>query len=229
MSRSLLRTILRTFAVMLLAWTGVSARAETTLMYEWTDITCGTIAADGSRSAQPCATTSFSALLRPGESVYVRASLSYAYRDDGLALARTVTLHPSPNNMIVLDYEAAVVGVVSSVCFDFRSCNAQAADHIDNFVGAGPLSPLVFGNNLVPDDLSGQSRFFASSGVPSNYPGGPLQRSVSFDLNVVETYSGVIAAVPEPSTYALMFTGLAALAAATRRRARQRSAPMTAD
>jgi hypothetical protein len=178
-SRSLLRSFLRTFAVMLLAWAGVSARAETTLTYEWIDITCGTIAADGSRSAQPCATTSFSALLHPGESVYVSASLSYDYHDDGLALARTVTLHPSPNNMVVLDHEAAVVGVISSLCFDFRSCNAQAADHVDNFVGAGPLSPLVFGNNLVPDDLSGQSRFFASSGVPSTYPGGVLQRSAS--------------------------------------------------
>ncbi len=222
------RCLTRAFTVALLSWAGASAHAETTLTYEWTDISCGVIAVAGSRSAQPCATTSFSALLNPGESVYVSASLSYMYHDDGLALAQTITLRPSPANEIVLNHEAAVIGITSSVCFDFRSCNAQAADHVDNFVGAGPLSPLVFGNNLVPDDLSGQSGFFASSGVPSAYPGGPLQRSVSFDVNVAETYSGVIAAVPEPSTYALMFTGLAALAGATRRRARQRRAWMTA-
>jgi len=212
------RWIFRIVAIALLSAGGATAQAETTLTYEWTDISCGVIAADGSRSAQPCATTSFGALINPGESVYVSANLSYAYHDDGLALPQTVAFTPRPPlPWIVLDHEGALVFFNSSTCSDLRSCEARAFDHVDNFTGA---YPLVLGNNLVPDDLSGKQYVFASSGVPLSYPFGPLQRGVSFDVYRADTYSGIAPPVPEPASYALMLAGLAAVGAAARRRRR---------
>ncbi len=206
------RSLLRAAAVVLLAVAAMAARAEATLTWEWTDIRCGIAGAGGSSVTQLCATPSFSALINPGESVYVSARLSYTYHDDGLALAQPVVLRPTPNNQIVIDHEAAVVSLISNLCYDFRSCSAQAADHVDYFSGTGSL--LFFGNNLVADDLSGEMAFFASSGVPATYPFGPLQRDVTFGVGVASAYSGIAPAVPEPASGALLLAGMAMLYAA---------------
>jgi PEP-CTERM motif len=215
----MIRSLFMTAAAGGLTLAGAAAHAEVTLTYEWTDISCGVTAADGSRSTAPCATTSFSALIQPGESVYVNAHLSYAYHDDGLALAQPVILQPSPFNTIVLNHEAAVLPVTYSVCRDYASCNAQAYDHIDSAIGPPPLYPLVLGNNPEPDELSGTTFVFASSGLPTSYPGF-VQRSVFFDVLNVQTYSGIAAAVPEPASYALILAGLAVVVTAARRRRR---------
>jgi hypothetical protein len=91
----------RAAAVALLALGGACARTETTLTFEWINITCGIIEADGSRAEQSCTGPSFSALAPPGQSVVVSASLSYAYSDDGLPLE-----HPGSSKQTPLAMDA---------------------------------------------------------------------------------------------------------------------------
>ncbi len=205
----------RAAALSLLALAGVCARGETTLTFEWTNITCGIIAADGSRTVQPCASTSFAAMVEPGQAVFVSASLSYTYSDDGLPLEHLGIFQTDAlGHGRSIDHEAAVIFMTSNLC-QSRSCLLFGVppDRLDSF--SGPTG-LIIGENTVPDETSGAVGFFASSGVPSTLLSGGT-RSAFFHASVT-TFSGV-APVPEPGTYALMLAGLAVLGVAARRRA----------
>ena len=203
----------RAAAVALLALAGACARAETTLTYEWTNISCGIVAADGSRTEQPCASTSFAAMVEPGQSVFVSASLSYTYSDDGLPLANPAGFQTDAfGGARLLDHESAGIYVVSNLC-QGRLCTLRA-DRSDSF--SGP-NALILGDNLVPDELTGEQTYFASSGVPSTWLGG-APRGAFLSVVAANTFSGV-PPIPEPGTYALMLAGLAVLGVAARRRA----------
>ena len=203
----------RAAAVVLLALAGVCACAETTLTYEWTNITCGIVAADGSRTEQPCASTSFAAMVEPGQSVFVSASLSYTYSDDGLPLQQPVGFQTDAfGGARPLDHESAGIYVVSNLC-QGRLCTLQP-DRIDSF--GGP-NALILGDNLVRDELTGEQTFFASSGVPSTWLQGGAQRGAFLNVVAAITFSGV-PPVPEPGTYALMLAGLVMLGVTARPR-----------
>ena len=195
---------------------GVGARGETTLTFEWTNITCGIIAADGSRSAQSCTGPSFSALVEPGQAVFVSATLSYTYSDDGLPLDQLGFFQTDAfGHGRSVDHEAAVIFMTSNQCLS-RFCLLFRNDPaiIDTF--SGPTG-LIFGDNAVPDEASGVVGFFASAGVPSTQLSGGTR--LAFFHASATTFSGV-PPVPEPSTYVLMLAGLALLGVAARRRVR---------
>ena len=206
----------RAAAVALLALAGACARAETTLTFEWTNIHCGIIAADGSRAEQSCTGPSFSALAQPGQSVFVSASLSYTYSDDGLPLEHPGFFQTDAfGHGRSVDHEAAVIFMTSNLC-QSRLCllTGGRPDLLDSF--SGPTG-LIFGENTVPDETSGAVSFFASSGVPSNFLSGEMR--IAFFSASVTTFSGVTP-IPEPSTYALTLAGLALLGVAALRRVR---------
>lgn len=195
------------------------ASAMTTFTYTWTNITCGIIAADGSRTAQSCSGPSFAAMVEPGESVFVSASLSYTYSDDGLPLEQPGFFQTDAlGHGRSLDHEAAVISMMSNLCLT-RLCLLFGGrpDSIDT----GPSGGLIFGENMVPDEESGAVGFFASSGVPSTSPPSPFGYTrLAFFIASVTTFSGVTP-VPEPGTYALMLAGLAMLGAAARQRSKR--------
>jgi hypothetical protein len=192
------------------------ARADTNLTTAWTDATCGVIARDGTRTLGACSGLSFSALLQPGETAFVSATLRWTYDDDGLALDRPQAFQTDAFGSVrILTHESAGVFVISNLC-QGRSCS-YPPDRIDSF--SGP-NAVILGDNDVPDELTGERTFFASSGVAADWF-APAQRNAFLGIAVAFAYDGVNP-VPELSTWALMLAGLGAAAWKGLRR-RQRS------
>jgi PEP-CTERM motif len=200
----------------LLCLCSAGTTAMTTLTYEWVDLHCGIVATDGSVSARPCATDqpSFTALVQPGEAALLFATLAYAYHDDGLLLDRRegFQMDAFGFQMRYFDHEAAGLHISSSTCQN-RYCN-PFPEWTDSF--SGPIGVLL-GDNDVADDLTGRIDFTVTAGVRSAWPGAETR--TAFLGATAETFSPV-AAIPEPSTWALMAAGLLSIAVLARRRGR---------
>jgi hypothetical protein len=141
--------------------------------------------------------------------VYVSATLNYTYSDDGLALDRPFAYQISElGGVRVVNYESAAIYVGSNSCG--RGCPPRP-EVISSF--SGPFA-LILGDNDTPDSFSGQQNYFASSG---NSPVFPLPGPRTAFLSVSVTNVQSVSAIPEPQTWALMLTGLGALAWAARR------------
>lgn len=184
-----------------------AARATTTLTTSWSDVECGLVATDGTRTAQPCPgpSPSFSALAQPGEFVYVSATLNYTYSDDGLRLDRpwAYQLDESGLRVQVVEYESAGLYLISNDCRG-RSC-ARPPDVVNSF--DGPFL-LLLGNNDTPDLFSGQQRFTATSGVAADWFFASTRTAfMAVNAQVVQS----VTPIPEPQTWALMLAGLGAL------------------
>lgn len=206
----------RRAAVALLAASAASAHAETTLTWLWSGVGCGLIAANGTRTERPCDGRSFSALVMPGESVFVAATLRYQYSDDGLPLDPGATwgfITGGGGSFRRVTHEAGALYFYSNQCSTFQECMSRPVEQVDTF--NGPVGPLILGDNDVPDNLSGEFGLFATSGQLATWPGGAV-RTARIDVQGLGL-SGIAPAIPEPATYALMLAGLAALGRAKRR------------
>lgn len=198
-----------------------SASALTTLTFNWTDVTCGIVAADGTQTAaQTCTggggvSPSFSAVVNAGESVFVSANLRYTYSDDGLGLERPFAFQLDPSGLRVrfVDHEAAALYALSNDC-QSRYCQ-RPPELTDAFVG--PFV-LILGDNAFPDSFSGEQNYFASAGLSAGSPYGQASRGAFLAINGSQVLQGVAAPIPEPATSALMLFGLVAVVGATRRR-----------
>lgn len=202
----------------LLATLGASAAAMTTLTYDWIDIHCGITSPDGTSAARPCPTDrpTFTAVVQPGESAFVTATLAYTYHDDGLPLDRQAgfQMDTSGFQMRYFDHEAAGVGFYSSTCQD-RYCHPYA-EWTETF--SGPVRVLL-GDNDVPDDLTGRIGFSVTAGVNSAWPGAETRTAF---ISAWSMEFSPVNAVPEPSTYALMLAGLMSMGFLARRQGRPR-------
>jgi PEP-CTERM motif len=193
-----------------------NASAITTFNYHWTDVTCGIVERDGSRTFLPCPSSdapTFTASVLDGQLVFVTATFSYTYHDDGLGLSMPEYLPDGSINRIIVNEEAAGIYFRRLPCIGNRGCTTSAA--LDSFTVP---SQLILGINGKPDDVEGQLSFSALSGsrfFPQQIPETPaISRTVFFDVGQVIT----ISPAPEPATYALMLAGLVAVSAAARRR-----------
>jgi hypothetical protein len=215
-----LRTLLRLPATALAAVAATTAllatpavHATTTLTTTWTDVECGFIGSDGTRTVQPCNgdLRSFTAVVNtPGEAVYVSATLNYTYSDDGLALDRPFFYQTDVfGGVRLVTNESAAIYVGSNNCG--RGCPFRP-EVVNN--SSGPFV-LILGDNDTPDSFSGQQNYFASSGNSTVAPlPGPRTAFLSLNATVVQSVSPI----PEPQTWALMLAGLGALALGVARR-----------
>ena len=194
-----------------------SASAITTFTYFWSNVTCGIVERDGTRTLLPCpsAAPSFTADVVDGQAAFVSATFNYSYHDDGLQFSLPEYLPNGSDGRFILNEEAAGIYFRRIPCAGVRGCNISGGA-LDSFNG---LSQLILGNNGAADDIEGQLSFSAMSGstyFPQADVRPAVSRTVFFDVGQVVT----ISPVPEPATYALMLAGLAAVGAAGRRRRR---------
>lgn len=187
-------------------------------------MTCGLIGVDGTRSEQPCDGLSqfeplrrgLTAFVNPGESVFVSGTLHYRYSDEGLPLPPGTFAFefPRPGVAYPVTGEASALYFWSNQCSVFPECINLPLEGTDTFNHTS--DPLILGNNDVPDSLTGALQLMATSGQALTWPVGATRTAfVNADASTV---SGIAPAIPEPSTYALMLAGLAALGAVARRR-----------
>lgn len=217
--------LLRRMAALAGALVGLAsmpAHALTVLDLSLSEPSCGLIGVDGSVTAQPCSGLSFSAALLPGEAVFVSATLHYEYRDDGLVLPAGAWsfVRPGPGPYPPESHEAGALYFVSNACASAAECLRQPVERVDVFSQSG-RSPLILGNNDVPDSLTGEIRLFATSGVLAGWlSGGQRTAFIGVDGFTLDgrglSSVPVAPAIPEPTTAALMLAGLAALALARR-------------
>lgn len=151
---------------------------------------------------------SFLASLQAGETASINATLSYKYRDDGLALPTPGFAYFDAQTFFFGDNEFATLRVFSNACEHPGSCG--------NDITGGSIDRLVLGLNSTPDFLTGSlnvSSFVMASSLP-------MTATVAFGWleNVYSVGDAPVPAVPEPSTYALMAAGLLAVLFVSRRR-----------
>ena len=188
------------------------ARATATLETGVSNISCGITRASGETTFSDCDTLSFLASILPGESAFLRSTLSYHYTDDGLLLDSPWQIQLDSNGLSLLPspHEVGIIYLASNDCSGNRYC--QIPPDGPNFSGVR-FQPFILGLNDQPDDLSGSFDFFISMSLPPDARGG-----YSTTLFLSASPIAVSAPIPEPATLALMAAGLLALGVTTRAR-----------
>jgi hypothetical protein len=192
------------------------ALGTTSLTYYWSNIQCG-VSAIGGPVYSSCDVPSFTALAQPGQSVFVEATLNWSYSDDGLPLQSPglFQLDTTGRRNLFASYEAAGLYLTSNQCRDERGNCPIRTEFVDAFDGP---NYLIFGNDAHPDSFTGQATYRASRTVVGNWP-SPALATAGMGVYHNVAYSGVLPAIPEPSSYALLVAGLMTLAVKMRRRA----------
>jgi len=175
-----------------------------TLETQISNISCGVTRASGETFFSDCNTLSFNAFIQPGETVFLRSTLSYHYTDDGLLLPLPwqIQLDSNGQSLLPSPHEVGIIYLTSNNCSGNRHCPVPPDAPI--FSGVS-FQPLILGLNDQPDDLSGSFDFFISATVRGDAPAGS---GVGLFLNYQTV--PISAPIPEPSTLALMAVGLLA-------------------
>lgn len=190
-----------------------SASATTTLDWEISDISCGVRDfATGATVFSTCSSSSFEAQALPGQVAFLRTTVSYHYSDDGLPLGYPARFQTDP-------FGAGTIAEFESAGFSARGSGCVRSNCNPDLGGVG-FQSTILGLNDLPDHFSGTATletFLAPTPIYS-----PSGASATLFIEV----SPIVftAAIPEPTTWALMACGLLGLAVHSRRRTSRRRA-----
>jgi hypothetical protein len=150
---------------------------------------------------------------------YLVMNLQFTYTDDGLSLGSPTALNPGEllragQPAPFVTFEAGVLWIDVSSASSLYSVSAFAQASDPNGITARD-GYILFGDNDHPDSFTGTISLVLSG--PSTSTGLPYT-SARIDNVDVGARLASVPAIPEPSTYALMGVGLAAIAAGAWRR-----------
>jgi hypothetical protein len=187
---------------------GGPAAAVTGLDTTIVTATCGIRGASGTTffecSSAHGTDRGFQAIVQPGETAFVSATLRYSYSDEGLALEHPATIQLNSRGTLTrqTDHEVGVIYFNSNLCQDII-CGLATPPWI--LTGGVGFPPLVLGENDTPDAVTADIELSSFVSVASSAPSA-FQGFVFVDYLGV-TFSGV-AAVPEPGSWLLLVAGL---------------------
>jgi hypothetical protein len=191
------------------------AAALVTLETSVSGIACGITDAAGLSQFGDCTGLSFAAVIGPGETAFLRATLHYHYTDQGLPLPAPMQFQVNSlgTNGIVTFNEAAGLYVNSNLC---GGRNCPLPPHVQ--AQGTPFAPLVLGLNDHPDELTGSRNLYVEVSSLAGLP-LPMSYSTTLFLNPFSiVFAPPAAPIPEPATLSLIGAGLIALGGWRRRR-----------
>ena len=208
---------MRRFAMLVVALACVPALPVTaqnlskaTLDYT-TSGTCTLTTPDGT-STTACSGTNWAVTLQPGWSASMQLTVHYTYQDDGLALDRPVVIqNPSAGTGTVATHESAAIVARTPGCL-FGPC--PGLDPSRGYTSVPVLLGIV-SNDTGPTATEGTLTFTTGAFNAAGSMLGPWDAVMFINL---EPAVNSVAAIPEPSTWALMALPLALGIALSRRR-----------
>ena len=171
-----------------------------------------TIVGPGPAGGQPiaCDASGWTVFLQPQSAAQMTVTVNYRYHDDGLPLEQPSLLPTGPGGT-----SQAITHEAASLIFETPGQNA-GADHLYIHNTGGGLAFLSANN--VPDDASGTLTFLIGA---LTRPGNPNATAWSANLYFhPEATVASVAAIPEPSTVAMMVLPLGFIGVIASRRRR---------
>lgn len=183
-----------------------------------TSVTC-TVTSPGGSTAVPCNASSWQPTLESGWTATMTATVSWTYSDDGLPLSPLGYFVTASGTSIVATNEAAAIYARMPNCFPGSTSACVSGTGYNNL----PFALAVVSNDTTPTSTSGSFVVTATAQHTFGSFYGPWTPNLYVNLDPV-VYSST-AAIPEPSTWALMLLSIPALGWAARRRRGLRGAP----
>ncbi len=185
--------------------------SKVVLTTELVSTTC-TITSPGHTIVVPCSNTGWNPLLHPGWTATMTATYSYQYRDDGLPLTSPFAfqLDPFGLRMQPATHEsAAIYGRSSGDCANTRAGCPPTFSQTSSTFG-----PVFMSNDQTPTQDSGTFAVSTSTTLSTSWP---TTLAPTMWVSTFAMTAPAVAAIPEPSTYALMLSALGLIALARRR------------
>lgn len=196
-----------------------------------TSANCSITTLEGTTTTVACDPAGWTAVLGPGWSAQMTATIHYEYSDNGLPLhgsagrRPTFQLDPFGFSLLELEFEAGAIHAFThwTHCHArTTSCGEIAPGGGDQYFGEYGFPPVFVSHNEVADDVSGD--ISVTTGVRWDAASLYYGLGITWSHTLFVNPSTQVAAIPEPATWLLMVGPLLGLGWLGRRRSAARRA-----